>query len=253
MPGPEKRGGLWYARLMASVRVPPPEVPYKAILLFGPPGSGKGTQGRILSSIPGFFHSATGDIFRSLDLQSDAGRLIWHYTSRGEMVPDEVTLDVWRQYIVGMEMINQFHPAAELLVLDGIPRTVNQAKLLTETIEVVRIIHLRADEEKLVERLRRRALKENRVDDAKDDVIRRRMQVYEGQTRPLLDHYDDGLVVEIDAMMSQIRVLRSIIDELVPLKEAMERRAQEAAAAGEATDVRGSTDTQPLIHAVAGR
>ncbi|MEM1011461.1 MAG: nucleoside monophosphate kinase [Planctomycetota bacterium] len=204
--------------------VPPPAEPYKAILLFGPPGSGKGTQGRILSAIPGFFHSATGDIFRSLDLQSHAGRVFWEYASHGELVPDEFTIDVWRQFIRGMEMINQFHPETELLILDGVPRSVRQAKLLEDTIEVVRIIHLKADFEKMVERLKRRAFKENRVDDAKDDVIRRRMRVYEETTRPLLDHYDDDLVVEIDATQSQIRVLERIIEMLVPLKEQIDAK-----------------------------
>ena len=231
---------------MAEYPTLPPrrECRYKAILLFGPPGSGKGTQGRILAAIPGFFHSATGDIFRSLDLQSEAGRQIWHYTSRGELVPDEVTVDVWRQYIRGMELINQFHPESELLVLDGIPRSVRQAELLADTIEVVRIIHLRADFEKMVERLKRRALKENRVDDANIDVIRHRMRVYEQTTKPLLDHYDDDLVADIEATQSQIRVLERIIEMLVPLKEAMDAQAD-----GLPNEVRGSRDTGPKVAA----
>ena len=207
---------------MTDVSVPPPEHRYRAILLFGPPGSGKGTQGRILSALPGFFHSATGDIFRSLDLQSHAGRQIWKYTSRGELVPDEITLDVWRQYMRGMEMINQFHADSELLILDGVPRSVNQARLLQDTIEVIKIIHLKADFEKMVERLKRRALKENRVDDANDEVIRHRMTVYERMTKPLLDFYPEPLVAEIDATKSQIAVLREIIDHLVPLKESLD-------------------------------
>ena len=115
---------------------------YKSILLFGAPGSGKGTQGKILGSIPGFFHSATGDIFRSLDLQSEMGRVFWEYAGKGKLVPDEITIKLWKQYIMGMEMINQFHPQSEILVLDGIPRNLKQAELLDETIDVVKVIHL---------------------------------------------------------------------------------------------------------------
>lgn len=218
---------------MTDLQVPPPAEQYKAILLFGPPGSGKGTQGRILSAIPGFFHSATGDIFRSLDLQSEAGRIFWQYSSRGELVPDEFTISVWQQYIRGMEMINQFHPETQILVLDGVPRSVKQAKLLEETIQVVKIIHLRADHDKMVERLRRRALKENRVDDASDEVIGRRMEVYERDTRPLLKYYPKDLVVEVDATLSQLRVLRAIIDVLGPLKEKFDGEAERRMAQAE--------------------
>src|SRR5687768_16154744 len=189
---------------MTDFSLPGPARRYRAILLFGPPGSGKGTQGKILASIPGFFHSATGDIFRSLDLQSEAGRIMQQYMSRGELVPDEFTVNVWRNYIRGMELVNQFHPESEMLILDGIPRSVNQAQLLEDMVDVVKIVHLKADYEKMVERIRRRAVKENRVDDAKEEVIRRRMEVYERDTRPLLAHYPQKLVANLDATMSQL-------------------------------------------------
>ena len=192
---------------------------YRSILLFGAPGSGKGTQGKIIANIPGFHHSATGDIFRSLDLQSEMGRKFWEYAGRGELVPDEFTINLWRQYIKGMEMVNQFHPETEVLVLDGIPRNLSQARLLEETLDVVLIIYLRADLNKMVERLRRRALKENRIDDASDVVIKRRLEVYERETRPVLDFYPPEKVFRVDATMSQIRVLSEIVKVLVPIKE----------------------------------
>jgi adenylate kinase len=192
---------------------------YKAILLFGAPGSGKGTQGKILGAIPGFFHSSTGDIFRSLDLRSEFGRTVWEHSSRGRLVPDELTIQIWKQYITGMEWINGFHPESEIIVLDGLPRNVNQAKLLEDTIEVLKVIHLVADYDKMVERLRRRALKENRVDDASDAVIAKRFEVYERETKPVLAYYPEDKIVTIDAAQSQIRVLNQIIDVLVPLKE----------------------------------
>lgn len=194
---------------------------YKSILLFGAPGSGKGTQGKILGSIPGFYHNATGDIFRSLDLQSEMGRVFWEYASRGQLVPDEVTIRLWKQYIKGMEMVNQFHPEAEILVLDGIPRDLEQAALLEDTIDVQKVIYLQCkDLSKMVERLRRRALRENRIDDANDEVIHRRLVEYEAKTRPVLSFYPKEKIVQIDATLSQIRVLNSILKVLVPIKEA---------------------------------
>jgi adenylate kinase len=193
---------------------------YKSILLFGAPGSGKGTQGKILGSIPGFYHSATGDIFRSLDLQSEMGKIFWEYAGKGKLVPDEVTIRLWKQYIKGMEMINQFHPNNEILVLDGIPRNLKQAQFLDDTIEVVKVIHLVcSDLSKMVERLRRRALRENRFDDASDEVIRRRLEIYERDTRPVLNYYPPDRVVRVEATMSQIRVLSKLVEFLVPLKE----------------------------------
>jgi len=202
---------------------------YRSILLFGAPGSGKGTQGKIIGTIPGFFHNATGDIFRSLDLQSETGRKFWDYASRGELVPDEFTISLWRQYIQGMEMVNQFHPNSEFVVLDGIPRNLKQAELLSDTIEVEKVIYLRcADLNKMVERLRRRALRENRIDDASDEVIRHRLEVYERETRPVLDYYPKEKIVRVDATMSQIRVLSEVVKTLVPLKESLDENRNRA-------------------------
>lgn len=194
---------------------------YKTILLFGAPGSGKGTQGKILGSIPGFYHFACGDVFRSLDLQSETGRKFWEYSSRGELVPDEFTIDLWKNYIRGMEMVNRFHPETEILVLDGIPRNVKQAELMDDLLDVTRVIYLVCkDMNKMVERLRRRALKENRIDDANDAVIRKRLQVYDNETKPVLDHYPSDRILQIDATMSQLEVLSEIVKVLAPVKKA---------------------------------
>ena len=97
-----------------------------------------------------------------------------------------------------------------------------QAELLKDIIEVSAIIYLRAEKAKMVERLRRRALKENRFDDASDVVINKRMDVFEKETRPVLDMYPKNLVTRIDATLSQIRVLGEIVKVLTPLKESMD-------------------------------
>jgi len=190
--------------------------------LFGAPGSGKGTQGKILGSVPGFYHSSTGDIFRSLDLQSEIGRMFWEYAGKGQLVPDDIVIRVWKQFIKGMEFTNNFHPETQILVLDGMPRNLQQAKLLEDTIDVWKVIHLRADNAKMVERLRRRALKENRFDDASEAVIKKRLDIYDRETKPILDYYVADKIVEVDAMQSQIRVLTKILTVMTPLKDTLD-------------------------------
>ena len=191
--------------------------PYRAILLFGLPGSGKGTQGKILAAIPGFFHSASGDMFRGLDPACDAARTIQQYMTRGELVPDEFTVNLWQQHIATHQAAGRFDPTQQILVLDGIPRSVNQARLLEGTIQVVKIIHLAADPDAMVARIRGRALKQNRVDDGREEVIRRRMQVYERETRPLLAHYPASVRADIDALKTPFEVLRAILEALAPV------------------------------------
>lgn len=194
---------------------------YQTVLLFGPPGVGKGTQGKILAQIPGFFHSSTGEIFRNLDVTSDLGKTFYQYSSRGELVPDDITIRIWNQNVYANTILGLFKPNQDLLVLDGLPRSVSQAKLLYRYVDVLKIIHLvTRDKEALFERMKKRAMKENRADDAKDEVIRRRFEVYEGQTYPVLEYYPKNSVVEVDAMCSPAAVLTQILNAVVPVQNA---------------------------------
>lgn len=194
---------------------------YQTILLFGPPGVGKGTQGKILASIPGFYHCSTGEIFRNLDINSEIGRLFYQYSSRGELVPDDITVRIWSQNVYANTILGLYKPDQDLLVLDGMPRNVSQAKLLYKYIQVLKIIRLTCrDLDALVERMRKRALKQNRIDDAKDDVIRRRFEVYERETQPVLEFYDPALITEVDAMGPPAAILSQILDALVPIQDA---------------------------------
>ena len=186
---------------------------YRTILLFGAPGAGKGTQGKILGTIPQFFHCACGDVFRNLTTDNELGRTFVEYSSRGELVPDEATVKLWRQSIHSSTRDGRFNPERDTLVLDGIPRNVHQAEMLQEAIEVHALINLICpDLNKLIERLQRRALRENRLDDANLEVIRSRLAIYEAQTRPVLDFYGPALVRNIDATQLPIKVLRDILE-----------------------------------------
>ncbi len=186
---------------------------YRTILLFGAPGAGKGTQGKILGTIPNFFHFACGDAFRNLTIENELGRVFIDYSSKGQLVPDEHTIRLWRNSIEGSKQTGRFNPQRDTLVLDGIPRSASQAEMLSDTIDVRAVFNLTCpDLNKLVERLQRRALRENRLDDANLEIIRQRLATYERETKPVLDYYGSNLVHVIDSTQSPVNVLREILN-----------------------------------------
>jgi adenylate kinase len=185
---------------------------YRTYLLFGAPGSGKGTQGKALGTVPRFFHCACGDVFRSIDTRTKLGQAFIYYSGRGELVPDELSLELWKESILGAVETHRFKPELDTLVLDGIPRNLKQAELMESRIEVLRVFHLSCPERStLIERLKKRALKDNRLDDANEAVIRRRLETYEIETKPILNYYDPSLISTIDATQSPARVLWEIL------------------------------------------
>jgi adenylate kinase len=188
---------------------------YQAILLFGAPGAGKGTQGNILASIPGLVHVATGEIFRDLRVGSPLGRVFLDYSSRGALVPDTFTVELWKEHVDALVGLGRFDPGNDTLVLDGIPRSVAQARLLDDHIDVRRIYYLDcADRQIMFMRLKRRALQEHRLDDASDAVIQQRLYVYEAETAPVLGHYPKDLICRVDTGRSPLDVLSDIVLDL---------------------------------------
>ena len=111
---------------------------YKTVLLFGGPGSGKGTQGLTLGSILGFFHCSSGDIFRAIDPTTEIGKIFKDYSTRGELVPDDVTVRLWAETMQTWVSDGKYSPAQDMLILDGIPRTVQQAQIMD--VEVAAIV-----------------------------------------------------------------------------------------------------------------
>ena len=193
---------------------------YQTVLLFGAPGAGKGTQGKILGQIPGFYHVSCGDIFRSMDMNSKIGKIFREYSSRGELVPNDATVQMWATNIQAQTILSIYKPNVDLLLLDGIPRNPEQAVIMKKHIKVLKVIHLVCpDKDKMIERLQRRAIKENRADDAKVEVIRRRWEVYERETFPVLECYDKKIIAEVDAMGSPANVLQQILTHIVPVQE----------------------------------
>lgn len=193
---------------------------YPTILLFGAPGVGKGTQGAILGQIPGFCHLACGDVFRSLNIRSPEGREIYQYSSRGELVPDELTIAIWKKALLGHIAVSRYRPPDELLILDGLPRTVRQAEMLQKTLRVLHVIHLVcSDEDAMIDRMKRRAIRENRVDDANEEVIRKRFDVYREESDPVINLYPAESITRVDALKSPPEVLHAILTVLIPAQQ----------------------------------
>ena len=190
---------------------------YPSILLFGPPGVGKGTQGQILGSIPGFFHLATGDMFRSLDKESEIGMEFTRYSSQGLLVPDFLTVRLWRQHVEQLIARELYNPEVDLLLLDGIPRSVPQADSMKEYTDPRMIIHLVCENlDEMVRRMQKRATEQGRPDDADESVIRKRFEVYSEQTAPVLACYDDSIISNIDALGTQAEVLLRVLSAVLP-------------------------------------
>ena len=182
-------------------------------LLIGPPGAGKGTQAARLAESYGIPAISTGDIFRyNVKNETELGKLAKSYMDRGEYVPDSVTNDLVR------DRLNMDDAAAGFL-LDGYPRTADQVNELDSILaeqgqSLDAVILLTADTDEVVRRLLNRAIEQGRADDT-EDVIRRRLEVYEAETAPLTSVYASrGLVIMVDGLGAIDEVTDRIVEAL---------------------------------------
>ncbi len=182
----------------------------KYVILIGAPGAGKGTQAKLLQSALGLPQVSTGDLFRyNLKNQTELGKLANTYMDKGQLVPDEVTVAMVKDRLSQADCKNG-------AILDGFPRNLVQAVALDDLlaefggrISIVPSIHVDPDE--LVARLLKRAKIEGRADD-NDATIRTRMDIYEAQTKPLMDYYQEkGLLVLVNGQQSVEQVQQELI------------------------------------------
>jgi adenylate kinase len=183
------------------------------IVLLGPPGAGKGTQATRVAGRFDAPHIATGDIFRANVAEgSELGRAAQEYMDRGDLVPDEVVIAMVMERLASDDCAGGF-------VLDGFPRTVNQAESLDRSLAGLgtplhAVLCIEAGEEELLRRLAGRAAAQHRADDV-EQTIRHRLEVFAIKTRPLIDYYAHrGLLVNVDAIGPIEVVTKRILDDL---------------------------------------
>ena len=189
------------------------------IILLGPPGAGKGTQAKFLSSVFGLVKLSTGDMLReAMGEGSELGKKVQKIVDSGDLVSDDVMIEMILERISRPDCSVGF-------ILDGFPRTLNQAEALDrvikkKNIELNHVIELAVKTNILINRIKNRVSEtpnDQRRNDDDEQTLTHRLKVYEDQTAPILPHYEKlGLLRTVDGMLSEVEVSNQISEILVP-------------------------------------
>ncbi len=171
------------------------------IVFLGPPGAGKGTQADVISKKFNIKKISTGDILRSeMENETELGKVAKGYMEKGELVPDDIMIKIIQNYIKNLDRF----------ILDGFPRTLNQALELEKITKIDKVVYLNVPDDEIKNRL----LKRGRLDD-KPEVIENRIRIYREQTKPLIDYYKSkGILYEVDGI-GPIEEITKRIEEIL--------------------------------------
>lgn len=177
------------------------------LLIFGPPGVGKGTQAKLIAEEFGLFHLSTGEYLRkAIEEETELGKKAKVLVEAGSLVPDDIMIGIVKEALIENVTENGF-------ILDGFPRTIPQAKALDKIFKELKldntlVLHLTADENELVRRL----INRGRGDD-NEEIIRHRLRIYEDATKPVIEYYD-GKTIDIDGVGEIEEINRVIFEKL---------------------------------------
>jgi adenylate kinase len=188
---------------------------FRAYLMIGPPASGKGTHGKLIGALPGFAHFSMGQVLRRLRPRSEeeAQRLesISKLTARGDLAPDDYTLELFHDYLERMTASGQLDPNEDIMILDGIPRSGAQAKSIMENLDVRAAFIFQCPDADLLERIRVRSISEGRADDATLEIVQNRLHTYREELPGILDNIPEEIRQPIDTARPAHHVLRDIL------------------------------------------
>lgn len=188
---------------------------FPAILLFGPPGSGKGSIGKVLDFLQIGKHISSGDIFRALPKDSSAGKIFLDKQKKGLLLPDEMTIQIFLDFLE-KEYLEKRLLKKDPLILDGIPRTKAQVESLKPYMDVKKVLYLHVKEKHtLAKRIAKRAQKEERIDDQDLTVLENRLNEYEEKTAAILEMYPQKHIVTVFADQPLASVCKDILNHLI--------------------------------------
>lgn len=175
------------------------------------PGTGKSTMCRALEPMPTLVHVEAGEVLRRLDPDSPTGGRAQHYIDRGDLVPDDLTMQAWAEHVEKLIAEGEFAPGEQVLLLDGIPRTTGQGERLRQRADVRGLIFLDVDDDAvLVRRLLKRGETSARSDDTDEAVIRRRIALHRKEVLPLLEVYPEASRRRVEAGREPLAVLADV-------------------------------------------
>ena len=182
------------------------------LILFGPPGAGKGTQANFIADKYNVAHISTGDVLReAVKNETEVGLHAKSFMDKGELVPDSVVIEIIKQKLASLNDMR--------FMLDGFPRTVPQAEALDDMLSELGVkldvvVFLDVDDEEVVKRIMKRQELENRQDDS-EDVVRNRLNVYREQTSPLGDFYNQKEILKKIDGIGSVEDISGRIDEVL--------------------------------------